>query len=154
MAFSSAPLLAATPVIDLDGTFFVQGGMFLLMVVLLRPLLFKPWIRAMERRTAAIDGARTEAERLRTEADQVGADYDRKLAEARERAAVERSKAQREEEARRDAELAAARQEAEADLTRRRMELEREARQARTELASRVAPLAEDIVRRILGRAA
>ena len=151
----SLPLLvAATPVVDIDGTFFVQGGLFLLMVLVLRPTLFEPWLAAQQARHEAIEGARAEAERLEAKARELSDAYDRKVAEARERAARERSRIQREEEARRDAAIRAAREAAEAEVLETRLRLTREAEEARKQLAAQADTLAKEILERILGRAA
>ncbi len=151
----SLPLiLAAAPVVDIDGTFFVQGGLFLLMLLVLRPTLFKPWLAAQQARHEAIEGARAEAERLEAKARELSEAYDRKVAEARERAARERSKIQREEEARRDEAIRAAREAAEAEILETRLRLTREAEEARGQLAAQADQLAKEILERILGRAA
>ncbi|RMG94765.1 MAG: hypothetical protein D6705_15160 [Deltaproteobacteria bacterium] len=154
MAVSPHLLVAATPVVDIDGTIFVQGGLFLLMVLVLRPTLFKPWLAAQEARERAIFGAQDEAAALEAKARELGEAYDHKVAEARERAMRERSKIQREEEARREAAIAAARQEAEAEMLETRLRLEKEAAEARKELEAKAGDLAKEIVERILGRAA
>ena len=50
-------MLLGAPVVDIDGTFFVQGALFLLLMAILWPLLFKPWLETQARRAEAIDGA-------------------------------------------------------------------------------------------------
>ncbi len=154
MAASSPLLLAATPVVDIDGTFFVQGALFLLLMLVLRPALFRPWLAAQRARRTAIEGAREEADRLSAKAAELEATYGAKVAEARERAARERSKITREEEARKQAAIAAARQEAEAAVLEARLRLEQEAAEARKALEAQTGDLARTIVERILGRAA
>ena len=61
-----APLLVASsaPVIDFDGTAYVQLGIFLVLMAVLHPLLFKPWLETRERRVTSIAGAVAEADRL------------------------------------------------------------------------------------------
>ncbi|MBL4687352.1 MAG: hypothetical protein JKY37_22340 [Nannocystaceae bacterium] len=34
------------PVVDIDGTFFIQGALYILLALVLHPLLFKPWLAA------------------------------------------------------------------------------------------------------------
>jgi F-type H+-transporting ATPase subunit b len=146
-------LLAAAPVVDLDGTIFVQGGLFLLMVVLLRPLLFRPWLELQDRREQAIGGATRAAEELRREAAGAGSDYDARLADARARAADRRASARREQEGERAKATAAVRAEAERDLDAARTRLRAEAEAARGQLVARVDELANQVVAKILGRA-
>ncbi len=147
-------LVAATPVVDIDGTFFVQGGLFLFMVFLLKPLLFTPWLEARERRASAIDGATAEAKQLREKATAAGSEYDQRLAEARARAATQRSQNRRQEETARARELDAARNDAARELEQQRASLQQQAAAARAQLAGRVDDLANDIVAKVLGRTA
>jgi F-type H+-transporting ATPase subunit b len=145
--------LVAVPVVDIDGTLFVQGGIFLALLVILKPLLFTPWLEAQRRRTESIDGALTKATALRADADTLASDYDRRLADARDRALELRSRARRDEEATQAKELADQRAAASASLERERERLRGEAEKARGALAGRVDDLAEQITSKVLGRA-
>lgn len=144
--------LVAAPVVDIDGTLFVQGGIFLALVVILKPLLFTPWLEAQRRRTESIDGALAKAKALRADADTLVDDYDTRLAGARDRALEMRSKVRRDEEASQAKTLAEKRTEASASLDRERERLQREAEQARGALAGRVDDLATQIATKVLGR--
>jgi F-type H+-transporting ATPase subunit b len=144
--------LVAAPVVDIDGTLFVQGGIFLGLVLILKPLLFTPWLEAQRRRTESIDGALAKAKALRSDADALVGQYDQRLADARDRALELRSVARREEEANQAKALADRRAEASATLERDRERLRREAEQARDALATRVDDLATQIASKVLGR--
>ena len=144
--------LVAAPVVDIDGTLFVQGGIFLALVVILKPLLFTPWLEAQRRRTESIDGALAKAKALRSDADALVADYDERLATARDRALEMRSVARRDEETTQAKVLADTRAEASASLERERERLLREADQARDALGTRVDDLATQIASKVLGR--
>ena len=109
-------LLAAAPVVDIDGTFFVQGGIYVGLVLILTPLLFKPWLAALARRTEAIEGATKKAKALRADANELGARYDEKLAEARDKAHEVRSDARRDEETKQSEVVALARNSAQEKL--------------------------------------
>ncbi len=71
------------PLIDVDGTVFVQFVLFLILYVIANRLLFQPYLRLRDKRKAGIDGARAEAERMTGEADSKLAEYEQQLAEAR-----------------------------------------------------------------------
>jgi F-type H+-transporting ATPase subunit b len=145
--------LLAIPVVDIDNTIFVQGGIYLLLVAVLNPLLFKPWLAAQARRTTAIDGAFEKAAKLREDAETLGAQYDEKLAAARDRALELRSMARRQEEATQADKLAGVRQETTAHLEKERARLGKEATDARAALSGRVDELAREIASKVLGRA-
>ncbi len=149
------PLLpvAAAPVVDIDGTFFIMGGMYLALVFILHPLLFKPWLMAQARRKEAIEGSLTKAKALRADADTMAGEYDQRLADARDRAATLRSKARRDEEAAQAKKLAEARAKADDELVQARRRIAEEAEQARSALGGRVDELADQISQKILGRA-
>ncbi len=150
----TSPVLLALPVVDVDGTLFVQGGLFLLMMFLLNGLLFKPWLEVQARRTDNIAGAIDKAQRMEIEAAQLGTDYDKKLRAAREKAQEVRSDIRKESEAKQAERVAEARADARQSLDAARTEIGREADQARSALSGRVDQLAKDIVSKILGRAA
>jgi F-type H+-transporting ATPase subunit b len=152
MAEAGISMLLGAPVVDIDGTFFVQGALFLLLMAILWPLLFKPWLETQARRAEAIDGAVVKAKDLRRQADELVAEHDVKLAAARDRANDLRADVRRKEEAVQAQTLATARNEsaAEADAARKRIGDQADA--ARTALAGRVDELAQDIVTRLLGR--
>ena len=145
-------MLLGAPVVDIDGTFFVQGALFLLLMAILWPLLFKPWLETQARRAEAIDGAVVKAKDLRRQADELVAEHDVKLSAARDRANDLRADVRRKEEGVQAQTLATARNEsaAEADAARKRIGDQADA--ARTALAGRVEELAQDIVTRLLGR--
>ncbi|MBK7823732.1 ATP synthase F0 subunit B [Nannocystis sp.] len=151
-----APVLllasAAAPVVDIDGTIFIQAGIFLLLMAILHPLLFKPWLATRARREHAIDGTLLSATELRVEAERIGVDYDARLADARGRAGAVRSEAVKAAESDRQRRLADTRSAANVEMEELRGRLARESDAARSTLAARVDELAADVATRILGR--
>lgn len=141
------------PVIDIDGTFFIQGGLYLLLVVVLHPLLFKPWLEALARRTEAIDGALAKSKQLRTDADQLLADYEKGLDAARDKAMEERASKRHVVEAEQAEMLAETRANALAQLDSDRTRLAEQAEAAKGDLAGKVDELATEIAGKLLGRA-
>jgi F-type H+-transporting ATPase subunit b len=149
----SGSLLLAIPVVDIDGTMFIQLGIFLSLVVILGPLLFKPWLAAQERRKEAVDGALAQSRSMRGEAESLAKEYDQRLELAREKAHGVRSEARRNEEAAKAATLATAREDASEVLQRERERIASEAATAREALTARVDELADAIANKLLGRA-
>lgn len=145
--------LVAAPVVDIDGTLFVQGGLFLLLMLVLWPLLFKPWLAAQQRRTEAIQGALVKSKDVRRNADALLLELDTKLEAARDRANDLRAKVRHDEEAVQAKALAEARSAATTRADEARKTITTQAETARAALATKVDELAQDIVVRLLGRA-
>ena len=59
---------APPPLIDVDGTLFVQFALFLIMFAIGNAFLFQPYLKLRERRKQGIDGARAEAEQMSAKA--------------------------------------------------------------------------------------
>src|SRR6185369_14882924 len=83
---------AEPPLIDIDGTVFLQFGLFVLMFVVLRTFLFKPFLKLKDARHAGIEGARHEAETMTHSAEKALAEYQTRLDLAKVRANDERAK--------------------------------------------------------------
>lgn len=149
----ASTLVASIPVVDIDGTMYVQLGIYLVLVFVLGPLLFKPWLEAYDRRTKAIQGAESKAQDMRAEADDLARDYDERMESAREKAHVVRSNARREEEEAQAKTLASARADANDQLAAERKRIAAETDQAREALGGRVDELADEITNKLLGRA-
>ncbi len=150
-----APLLVASsaPVIDFDGTAYLQLGLFLLLMLILHPLLFKPWLETRERRETSIAGAVGEAERLRKEADETGASYDLRLKAAREEAQGIRSASRKSVEASRLDLISATRAKSGRKLEEARLRASQEATAARGSLQGEIDSIANALASKILGRA-
>ena len=90
-ATTSALLIASAeqiPVIDIDGTLFIQGGIFLLLFLILKPALFDPWLRVYDRRHDNIQGALRHADDLRGEVVALELEYEERMTSIRQ-AAIE-----------------------------------------------------------------
>src|SRR5688572_32976979 len=83
---------AAPPLIALDGTFFVQLGLFLFTLLVLSRALFGPYLRMRGERDRGIAGARREAGEMTDKARAIVADYDQRLETTKRRGADERNK--------------------------------------------------------------
>ncbi len=80
------------PLIDVDGTLFVQFGLFVIMLIVLSRFLFRPYLKMRDARHKGIEGAREEASSMQERARETNADYDAKLTKARLRGAEERAR--------------------------------------------------------------
>jgi len=146
-------LISAAPVVDIDGTAYIQLGLFLLLMVLLNQLLYKPWLQTRERRDLAINGTAAAAEQLRKQADSLSSDYEVRLAKVREDALGLRAESRRAVEKEKTARVTDARTRAASELEAERARLASEASAAREALTRRVDELAQQVANKILGRA-
>src|SRR5690606_6052715 len=96
MNLLASVLLSGGSIIDLDGTMFLQLGLFAVAYVLLYFALFRPMVRLFEAREIAIDGSKEEAARLQKEAKKAGASFDLEMAQVRAQASAERERLQKE----------------------------------------------------------
>lgn len=148
----SLPLAEAVPVVDIDGTLFIQGGLFLLLMFILQGLLFKPWLAVREKRAQRIEGALAASTRLKEEAHELGLEYDARLSKARDHALGVRNDARHAAEGEMATIVADAREKAGAALDVDRANIERQGERVQKELASRVDELARDVAARVIGR--
>lgn len=77
--------------IDLDGTVLVQGAFFLILMIVLPRIIFRPMLERIEQREARTEGARNDARSMRRAADEQVLAYERATAEEKRRALAERS---------------------------------------------------------------
>ena len=145
-------LAGGHPLIDIDGTVFVQFALFLALFVVANRLLFQPYLRLRERRTAGIEGARAEAERMTAQADAKLAEYEKQLAVARDRANEEGRKVRLEAAAHEREVTAKARAAAQAATDAAQATMRRETEAARAQLLPQADALARAISSKLLGR--
>jgi F-type H+-transporting ATPase subunit b len=142
------------PLIDLDGTVFVQFALFLIMLLVLSRFLFRPYLKMRDARHKGIEGAREEASSMQERARQTNADYDAKLTKARVRGAEERARLRGEGAIHERQVLGVARDEAQKTLDAARARISADAGKARETLTAESTVLAKQIVKKILGREA
>ena len=140
------------PLIDIDGTAFIQFGLFLIMAFLANQWLFKPYLRMREDRHEAIEGAQKKATELRAEADAHEAEYQAKLAAARSRAYDEQRKIRSEATAFQREVTEKARTEANTAIEEARGKIRDQAETARNELMPKAGSLARAIASKLLSR--
>lgn len=140
------------PLIDIDGTIFIQFVLFLVALFITNKLLFQPYLRLRERRAEGIEGAKAEAERMTAEADAKLAEYQTQLAAARDRAATEQRKIRAEAIAHEREVTGAARTASTNALEEARLRVRGETETARKDLLPRAEMIGRDMARRLLGR--
>jgi F0F1-type ATP synthase membrane subunit b/b' len=136
------------PLIDIDGTLFVQLALFLILVAVLTRFLFKPYLALREERRRAIEGTIEDAKRLEADAQARIAEYEAHLGRAKARGAEERARIRAEGAARERDVVDRARAETARRVTEGRADAARRGAQARAELLRQ----ADDIGRRMAGR--
>lgn len=140
------------PLINIDSTLFINMGLWLLLFLLLRGLLWQPMIRLIAAREEGMEGARAQARRLQAEARKKKAEYEAALKQARIAAAAERDRL-RTEALRKESEIIAqARAAMNAAVEAQRAELRRQREILRAEVQAAVPALAKEIVTKVLGR--
>jgi F-type H+-transporting ATPase subunit b len=138
--------------VDLDASLLVQIGLFVVLLLILKPLLFEPMLKLFEEREKRIEGTRREASKEDERSAKALAKYEAILAKAREAGAAERD-ALRAQGTKKEAELMASVREAvSTTIERGRTALADEAKATRAKLASEASVLGRGIASRVLGR--
>ncbi len=143
---------APPPLIDVDGTLFVQFALFLIMLLVLSRLVFRPYLKLRDERHHGIEGAREEAHAMEERARQANADYEAGLTRARQRGAEERQRLRAEAAIYERQVLGVARDESATALEAARARITAEATAANLKLQAESSTLARQIVTKILGR--
>jgi F-type H+-transporting ATPase subunit b len=145
-------LAAGGVVMDIDRTVLVQMAVFLLLIVVLSPLLFKPVLRLFEERERRTEGARSDARAMQDKAENLLERYQSKLQEVRISAAGERERLRAEMLQLEAKILEQARQATSQIVEAGRAQIEREATAIRLEIGAYSRVIAQEIGSRILGR--
>ncbi|MCC6996153.1 MAG: hypothetical protein IT370_16205 [Deltaproteobacteria bacterium] len=151
-AISTVIAAAEHPLLDLDWTVALQFGIFLLMLLVLSQLLFKPFLKVHEQRQKATEGARHEAAVMTDKATADGVIYEDKMSKARAKALEERAVLRTETTKREREIVATGRTAAEQHLEKTKQIIRDAGDKARTELAPRVTELSLEMAKKILGR--
>jgi F-type H+-transporting ATPase subunit b len=125
---------------------------FLVTFLVLRTLLFRPFMAYLEERRAAIDGARAEAEKLRERLAEARALWEQRLAEARAEGVQHRVRIQAEANAQRQALLDRARAGAEAEVAAATAQIGMAHAEASVRVEAEARQLAALMAERVLGR--
>ena len=145
-------LLSEGSIIDLDGTIWVQLGLFGIAFFLYRPLIFRPMVALFEARENAIEGAKLEALRLQDEAAAETEEFEEEMRRLRLQAGEERDRLRAEGRRLERTVLDRVREETEKQLAEADARLAKEASKLRSELQVSVPNLARQIASKLLDR--
>lgn len=155
-SLSSNSLLAISAeggvTVDLDLSLFVQLGLFLVLLFVLKPTLFDPMMKLFEEREKRIEGTRREASKEDERSAKALAKYEAILGKAREAGAAERDKTRAEGVKKENALMAEVRASTGATLEQGRAVIAQETKAARQQLGADASTLGRAIASRVLGR--
>lgn len=138
--------------VDVDLSVFVQVGLFVAMMLILKPLLFDPLLKLFEEREKRIEGARAESHALDRASADAQTRYEDEMQRARGQANSERDKLRAEGVRSENEILAEARAHVAKTLDEGRGALQNELTQARAALTRSASELGSDMAARVLGR--
>lgn len=136
--------------ISLDKSLIVQGVNFLILLLLLHRLLYKPFLAKMEERTAAIKKSLEEAQEARAQATRQQEENEARLRAAYAEAAAIRAAALKEAAEEQRKLVAAATREARQLVDNARAQTEADIRRAREELRREVSDLATAVAEKLV----
>jgi F-type H+-transporting ATPase subunit b len=138
--------------VDLDLTVFVQVAIFIVMMLVLKPILFDPMLKLFEEREKRIEGARAESLKLDRESADAQSRYEAAMQKARTVAGAERDKLRAEGAKQENEILAKARAEAASVMEAGRSKVHAERHTASEALKMGSKELGRDLAARVLGR--
>jgi F-type H+-transporting ATPase subunit b len=145
-------ILAGGSVIDLDGTIFVQLGIFFAAFFILKTLVFGPVLEVFAEREKSIGGAKQEAAKLEAEAAEKRAHFEGELRKVRASASEERERLRGEAQKLARELTDGARREATSSQKSAKDQLDREVGAVREQALREVPVLAKQIATKLLGR--
>jgi F-type H+-transporting ATPase subunit b len=145
-------LLSEGSIIDLDGTIWIQLGLFAVAFFVFRPLIFRPMIALFEAREKAIEGSKLEALRLQDEASAESEEFDVEMRRLRLQAGEERDRLRAEGKRLERTVLDRVRDETDNQLAEADAKLKTEAAKLRREIERSVPALARQIASKMLTR--
>jgi len=139
-------------VISLDWTLLLQAGNFLILLLILNFLLYRPLVRVMAERSEKIDGSHQKAKDLDSKIQERMEAYRAKLQEAKQVASEERNDTRRAASQEEAKILQEAQSQASEQLQKVRNRVAKEAETARKSLRSESDKLAHQVASKVLGR--
>jgi len=145
-------LLSEGSIIDLDGTIWIQLGLFAVAFFVFRPLIFRPMVALFEAREKAIEGSKLEALRLQDEASAESEEFDVEMRRLRLQAGEERDRLRAEGKRLERTVLDRVRADTDRQLSEADAKLKIEAAKLRAEIDQSVPALAKQIASKMLNR--
>ena len=138
--------------VDLDASLVVQIGLFILLMVILKPLLFDPMMKLFQERENKIEGTRREATKEDKRSAEALAKYEKVIAKAREEGGAERDQLRAQGQKKEAEILARVRAQTASTVDEGRKAIAGDAKAARTALETESNVLGRSIASRVLGR--
>lgn len=132
----------------------IMLGLFLLNVMILTNLVFKPTLKLLAERNKKLSGLNEESKKIEASLQRKLGEYQGIMEEARQIARMQREDILKHAEKEKNDLVLSARAEAETQLSQARVAVTRDAELARKELRLRVQDLAKEIVAKVLGKKA
>lgn len=151
-ATARAPQSHEPQLLDVDGTLFINLGLFLIAMFVLTQFLWKPYLRVRAARTSRVEGYREDAKRLEAEAAARFAKVEAELADVRRAGSQERARVRQEAQAREHQIIGAAQTVAQQSLNESRQRIDAALAGERRTLAARAESLGRDLAEKVLGR--
>ncbi|MGE0784550.1 MAG: ATP synthase F0 subunit B [Sandaracinaceae bacterium] len=144
--------LSHSPILDVDATLLIYVGVFFLVLIILRALVFKPVMALFDERERAIDGAKRDARKLEKDAEGKLLAFEGELAKMRKEAGQERDRLRADAAKRERALLERVKSETDAMIAEAEAKMATEAKAARATIAGETPKLAREIAKKLLGR--
>lgn len=144
--------LLSAGLIDVDATFFIQLAIFLVLLVILRGLIFKPYLEADAARSEKTEKTRQDARVLDARATELSARYDEEFGAVRAKASSARAALRGEGLESKEKSVAEASAEVSAQLDKVRAGIKADVEQARESMMGQVDALARQVAEKIIGR--
>jgi F-type H+-transporting ATPase subunit b len=139
-------------VINVNVTLLIQVINFIVLLLILNAILYKPILGKLREREGQIASDREKADALDKEVVSQEARHQTELAEARKKAAAQKNELVAEAKAKEAEILADARKEAAGIVEDMKNMISKEAEEARSKLREQMTPLAQSVAEKILGR--
>ncbi len=152
MTLLSGVLLSGSAIIDLDGTIFVQIGIFFVTFFVLKALVFRPMMALFEAREEAIDGARAGAKKMEREALDKADAFDEQMRKVRVTTSEERERLRQEGVQLERSILERVREETQQKLADAEARISAERKGLQSEIQTNVQALASQIASKLLER--
>lgn len=140
-----------TDMFDFDATLPLMAAQFLLLVVILNAVFFKPLTRAIDDRNGYIFKSDAEAKERLAKAEALAKQYEQELADTRRQCQATIAEAQAEAQKLAAQSMAQAQQEAQLQREQAQQELEQQKQQAFSSLEQEVHVLSSQIIEKLLG---
>ena len=138
--------------VELNYTVWIQMANFLLLILILNFLLYKPVLKIIEKRNKQIEESKEEVRSLDETIDRKSAEYEEKIRQARAEAAVQRNGIKEEGTEQGKEILGKVRDEISKTMEGFKAAMQKEADEARETLRDQTRTIAGDISEKVLGR--